>query len=99
MATTTATSLTHTTDHHETGHWEVQLYSVSLWGTLAEDFTDEFEIGQRIVVTGRLDCVHEQTLTGYQSIVSIIASRVITIPADDQDAGIAAAQLLLTQDR
>jgi single-stranded DNA-binding protein len=92
-------TLAHTTDHHESGHWELQLYSVSLWGALAEEFADEFETGQRIIITGRLDCVHQQTLTGYDSIVSIIADRVITIPADDEDTGVAAAQLLLTQGR
>jgi single-stranded DNA-binding protein len=90
-------TLTHSTDHHQSGHWELQLYHVSLWGPLAEDFADTFEIGQRIVITGRLDCVHQQTLTGYQSIVSIIAERVITIPAADQDTGIATGQLALTQ--
>ena len=90
-------TLTHTTDHHQSGHWELQLYHVSLWGEVAVDFAERFELGQRIVVCGRLDCVHQQTLTGYQPVVSIIAARIITIPAAiDDDTSPDTAQLLLS---
>jgi single-stranded DNA-binding protein len=89
-------TLSHTTDHHESGHWELQLYHVSLWGDVAVDFAETFESGQRIVVTGRLDCVHQQTLTGYQSVVSIIAERIITMPATVEDTSADSGQLLLS---
>jgi hypothetical protein len=35
-------TLTHTTDHHQSGHWELQLYHVSLWGDAAVDFAETF---------------------------------------------------------
>jgi single-stranded DNA-binding protein len=88
-------TLTHTTDHHQSGHWELQLYHVNLWGPPARDFADTFQIGQRIVITGRLDCLHQQTLTGYHSIVSIIAERIITIPATSEDTSASTGQLQL----
>ncbi len=76
--------LTHSTDHYQTGNWELQYYNVHIWGQAAQTFADSFEVDQRIVVTGRLDSIYEQTLTGYQPLVSIIANRIITIdgPAD-----------------
>jgi single-stranded DNA-binding protein len=89
-------TLTHTTDHHQTGHWELQLYHVSLWGPDAEYFADTYELGQRIVVTGRLDCVHRESLTGYHSVVSIIAERIITMPAAAEDPVSYTEQLALS---
>jgi single-stranded DNA-binding protein len=79
--------LTHTTDHHQTGNWELQFYNVSIWGPHAEYFADTFEIDQRIVVTGRLDSVYDETFTGYQPIVSIIANRIIAMHAPADDTG------------
>jgi single-stranded DNA-binding protein len=89
-------TLSHTTDHHDSAHWELQLYHVSLWGDVAADFAETFELGQRIVVTGRLDCVHQRTLTGYQSVVSIIAERIITMPATVDETSADSDQLLLS---
>jgi single-stranded DNA-binding protein len=86
--------LTHSTDHYQTGDWELQYYNVSIWGQAAEAFADGFEIDQRIVVTGRLDAVYDQTLTGYQPIVSIIANRIITTdPTPDPAASDAQLEL------
>ena len=77
--------LAHTTDHHHSGHWELQFYTVSIWAPFGKPFIDTVQIGQRIVVTGRLDSVYHETFTGYQPIVSIIAERVITTNAPAQD--------------
>jgi hypothetical protein len=86
--------LTHSTDHYQTDNWELQYYNVSVWGQAAETFAETFQIDQRIVVTGRLDAVYDQTLTGYQPIVSIIASRIITIdPMPDHVASDAQLEL------
>jgi hypothetical protein len=79
--------LTHSTDHYQTGDWELQYYNVSIWGQAAETFAESFQLDQSIVVTGRLDAVYDQTLTGYQPIVAIIANRIITTdPTPDQTA-------------
>ncbi len=91
-------TLTHTTDHHESGHWELQLYSVSIWQPTSDAFIEQFELGQRVAVTGRLDCVCHQTLTGYQPIVSIIAEHIITLHDSPQDTDTGAEQLLLRTD-
>ena len=73
--------LTHCTDHHQSGNWEIQYYNVAIWGPDARTFAEDFEIAQQIGVTGRLDSIYDQTLTGYQPIVSIIANRIITVDA------------------
>ena len=86
--------LTLSTDHYQTGDWELQYYNVSIWGQAAAAFAESFQIDQRIVVTGRLDAVYDQTLTGYQPIVSIIANRIITTdPMPDQAASDAQLEL------
>jgi hypothetical protein len=90
-----AYTLTHTTDHHESGHWELQLYSVSIWQPASHEFIEHFELGQRVAITGRLDCVCHQTLTGYQPVVSIIAERIITLHPSPQDNGSDQPQLAL----
>ena len=71
--------LTHTTDHYQTGNWELQYYNVAIWEPDAQTFYDTVELDQQIVATERLDSVYEQTLTGYQPIVSIIANRILTL--------------------
>jgi single-stranded DNA-binding protein len=86
--------LTHSTDHYQTGDWELQYYNVSVWGQAADAFADSFQTDQWIVVTGRLDAVYDQTLTGYQPIVSIIADRIITTdPPPDPAANTAQREL------
>jgi single-stranded DNA-binding protein len=92
-------TLTHHTDHHQSGHWELQLYSVSIWPPTSQAFIDQFQLGQRVTITGRLDCVCQQTLTGYQPVVSIIAERIITLQPRSQNACASAEQLLLRTDR
>lgn len=88
--------LTHSSDHYETGHWELQYYNVHIWGQAAQTFADTFALDQQIVVTGRLDAVYEQTLTGYQPIVAIIANRIITTdPTPDPATSNTEAQLNL----
>jgi hypothetical protein len=87
--------LTHSTDHHQTGNWELQYYTVNIWGPDAQTFAKEFELEQQIVVTGRLDSIYEPTLTGYQPIVSIIANRIITLPAVPEQVGSIVEQLRL----
>jgi single-stranded DNA-binding protein len=88
-------TLTHTTDHHESGHWELQLYSVSIWQPASHAFIEHFAVGQRVAITGRLDCVCHETLTGYQPVVSIIAERIITLHPSPQDNGSDQPQLAL----
>jgi single-stranded DNA-binding protein len=90
-------TLTHSTDHHQTGDWELQLYSVSIWQPASHTFIEQFELGQPVAITGRLDCVCHETLTGYQPIVSIIAERIITLHDSPQDTSI--DQLPLAVDR
>ena len=80
--------LTHSTDHHQSGHWEIQYYNVAIWGPDARTFYDTVEIGQQIAVTGRLDSIYEPTLTGYQPIVSIIANRILTIDAGAEQTSV-----------
>jgi single-stranded DNA-binding protein len=77
--------LTHTTDHHESGNWELQFYNVHIWGPDAEYFDDMFELDQRVVVTGRLDSIYDESFTGYQPIVSIIANHIIAMPGPVDD--------------
>jgi hypothetical protein len=81
--------LTHSTDHHETGHWELQYHNVAIWGPDARTFD------QQIVVTGRLDSIYEPTLTGYQPIVSIIANRIITLHGASEQVASVVEQLRL----
>ena len=81
-------TLSHSTDHHQTGHWELQLYQVSIWQPASEAFIEHFQLGQRVAITGRLDCVCHETLTGYQPVVSIIAERIITLHDSSQDTSI-----------
>jgi single stranded DNA-binding protein len=71
--------LTHTSEHQESGHWELQFYNVHIYGPLAESFAETCKTGQKIMITGRLDCELHETLTGYQPVVSIIATSVITL--------------------
>ena len=71
--------LTHTSEHEESGHWELQFYNVHIHGPLGESFAATCKTGQKIMITGRLDCELRQTLMGYQPIVSIIATSVITL--------------------
>jgi single-stranded DNA-binding protein len=87
--------LTHSTDHHQTGNWKLQYYNVAIWGPDARTFAEDFELDQQIVVTGRLDSVYEQTLTGYQPIVSIIANRIITLHGAAEQATSDVEQLRL----
>jgi single-stranded DNA-binding protein len=88
-------TLTHTTDHHQTGDWELQLYSVSIWQPASHTFIEQFELGQRVAITGQLDCVCRETLTGYQSIVSVIAEHIIALHDSPQNASSDQPQLAL----
>ena len=87
--------LTHSTDHHQSGNWELQYYSVAIWGPDAQTFYDTIKLDTQIVVTGRLDSVYEPTLTGYQPIVSIIANRIITQHGSPEQASSVVEQLRL----
>jgi single-stranded DNA-binding protein len=71
--------LTHTTEHEESGHWELQFYNVTVHGPLGESFAETCKTGQKIMITGRLDCELHETLTGYQPVISIIATSIITL--------------------
>ena len=51
----------------------MQFYNVAAYGPLGESFAATFQCGQRIVITGRLDCEHEPTLLGYWPLASVIA--------------------------
>jgi len=86
-------TLSHTTDHHQSGHWELQLYHVSIWQPASEAFIEHFRLGQRVAITGHLDCAYHETPAGYQPIVSIIADRIITLD-DPQDAARASNEAL-----
>jgi single-stranded DNA-binding protein len=78
--------LTHTREHHESGDWELQFYNVAAYGPLGESFPATFHSGQRIVITGRLDCEHEQTLLGYRPLSSVIADSIIVIDGTADDS-------------
>jgi single-stranded DNA-binding protein len=47
--------LTHTIDHQESGHWELQHYHVSIHGGLGEAFASTYQHGQKVIISGRLD--------------------------------------------
>jgi len=49
-----------------TAHWE-------------ESFAAVYQPHQRIIIGGRLDCEHQDTLTGYQTVASILADSIITM--------------------
>ena len=80
--------LTHTREHEESGHWELQFYNVAAYGPLGESFAATFHGGQRVVIIGRLDCEHEQTLLGYRPLASVIADSILVIhgTADDSSS-------------
>jgi len=90
-------TLSHSTDHHQSGHWELQLYHVSVWQPASQAFIEHFQLGQRVAITGRLDCAYHETLTGYQPVVSIIAERIITLD-DPKDTATNSQQLPLSID-
>jgi single-stranded DNA-binding protein len=71
--------LTHTSEHEESGHWELQFYNVAIHGPLGESFAETCKAGQKVMITGRLDCELRETLMGYQPVISIIATSVITL--------------------
>ena len=71
--------LIHTREHEESEHWELQFYNVAAYGPLGESFAATFHSGQRIVITGRLDCEHEQTLLGFRPLASVIADSILVI--------------------
>ena len=71
--------LTHTSEREESGHWELQFYNVTIHGQLGESFAASCKTGQRVMITGRVDCELRETLMGYQPVVSIIATSIITL--------------------
>jgi single-stranded DNA-binding protein len=73
--------LTHTTEPPDPEHFsaEIQFYNVAIYGPLGESFMATFKPGLRIIINGRLDCEHQQTLTGYQPTASILADSIITL--------------------
>ena len=79
--------LTHTVEltGNERFSAEIQFYSVAIYGPLGESFAAVYKPDQKVIIHGRLDCEHHETLTGYQPIASIIADRIITLHqlADD----------------
>jgi primosomal replication protein N len=47
--------LTHTIDHQESGHWELQHYHVSIHGALGQAFRATYQPDQKVIICGRLD--------------------------------------------
>ena len=73
--------LTHTVElpDNERFSAEIQFSNVSIYGPLGESFAAVWKSGQKIIVEGRLDCEHQETLTRYQPIASILADSLITM--------------------
>jgi len=73
--------LTHTVElpGNERFSAEIQFYNVSIYGPLGESFAAVYQAGQKIIIEGRLDCEHQETLTGYQPIASILVDSIITM--------------------
>jgi single-stranded DNA-binding protein len=73
--------LTHTVElpDNERFSAEIQFYNAAIYGPLGESFAALYEPGQKIIIQGRLDCEHQQTLTGYQPIASILVDSIITM--------------------
>jgi len=80
--------LTHTVElpHNERFSAEIQFYNVSIYGPMGESFTAVYQPGLRIVIEGRLDCEHQETLTGYQPIASILADSITTMHEFTEDS-------------
>jgi single-stranded DNA-binding protein len=79
--------LTHTRDHQESGHWELQHYHVSIQGGLAEAFRSGYQHGQRVIISGRLDSPAVDTDGLVPGRTWIIANdvTVLNTAAHDQD--------------
>jgi single-stranded DNA-binding protein len=73
--------LTHTVDlpNNERFSAEIQFYNVAIYGPLGESFMAAYRPGLRIIINGRLDCEHQQTLTGVQPVASILVDSIITL--------------------
>jgi single-stranded DNA-binding protein len=87
--------LTHISEHEKSGHYELQFYNVRIHGSLAESVAASCSTDERIVVIGRLDCELHETLTGYQPVVSIIATNIITMHGPTEQTRLSAEQLPL----
>ena len=48
--------LSHVTACPDSGHWELQHYSVAIYGPHARVFVDTYQPGAMLIITGRLDC-------------------------------------------
>ena len=79
--------LTHTVDLPDSERFvaEIQFYNAAIYGPLGESFAAVWKTGQKIIIKGRLDCEHQETLTGYQPIASILVDSLTTLHelADD----------------
>jgi single-stranded DNA-binding protein len=73
--------LTHTVEllDNERFSAEIQFYNAAIYGPLGQSFAAVYEPGQKIIIEGRLDCEHQQTLTGYQPIASILVDSITTM--------------------
>jgi single-stranded DNA-binding protein len=73
--------LTHTVElpDNERFSAEIQFYNVAIYGPLGESFMAAYRPGLRIIINGRLDCEHHQTLMGYQPVASILVDSIITL--------------------
>jgi single-stranded DNA-binding protein len=87
--------LTHTTEPPDPERFEceLQFYNVAIYGPLGESFMATFKPGMRIIINGRLDCEHQQTLLGYQPTASILADSIITLHGTTEQTSDEADQL------
>jgi single-stranded DNA-binding protein len=46
--------LSHAVGDHESGHWELQLYHVNIYGPLGQSFASTHQPGQKVIITGCL---------------------------------------------
>jgi single-stranded DNA-binding protein len=73
--------LTHTVELPDSERFsaEIQFYNVAIYGPLGESFAAVWKTGQKIIIEGRLDCEHQETLTGYQPIASILVDSLTVL--------------------
>jgi hypothetical protein len=53
--------------------------TINVYGEPGQSFAADWVPAGKVIISGRLDCEHHETLIGYQPIVSNIADSIITL--------------------
>jgi single-stranded DNA-binding protein len=87
--------LTHTVEPPDAERFEceLQFYNVAIYGPLGESFMAAYKPGLRIIINGRLDCEHQETLLGCQPVAWILADSIITLHGTAEQTSDEADQL------